>query len=189
MQLTCNREILQKYISNADRITSKHLSLPILNSVLLSTNNKSLIIRATNLEVGVEFQIEANIKSHGSVAIPGALLANALSSIHNEQEVTLVAADGICKITTKTKTLTINGFISDDFPTIPLVSVGEEFIMPSLKFTQGVKSVLMSAAISDIKPEISSVYLYQNGDSLVFVATDSFRLSEKKIKQNGIILI
>ncbi len=188
MQLTCNKELLQKYVSQADRVTSKHLSLPILNSVLLSTNNKSLIIRATNLEVGVEFQIAANIKNSGSVAIPGGLLANALSSINNEQEVTLTATNGVCKITTKNKTLNINGFIPDDFPTIPLISVGEEFIMPSNKFTQGVKSVLMSSAISDIKPEISSVYLYQNGDSLVFVATDSFRLAEKKIKQNGVTL-
>ncbi len=188
MQLTCNKELLQKYISIADKVTGKHLSLSILNSVLLSTNNNSLIIRATNLDVGVEFQINANIKSHGSVVIPGALLANALSSIHNEQEVTLMAIGGICKITTKTKILNIKGFISDDFPTIPLVTNGEEFIMPSSKFIQGAKAVLMSSAISDIKPEISSVYLYQNGDSLVFVATDSFRLSEKKIKQNGITL-
>ncbi len=188
MQLTCNKELIQKYVSLSDRITSKHISLPILNSVLLSTNNNSLIIRATNLEVGVEFQIEANIKNHGSVAIPGALLANALSSIQNEQEITLMATDGVLKITTKTKTLNIKGFISDDFPTIPLVSNGEEFIMSSNKFTQGVKAVLMSAAISEIKPEISSVYIYQNGDYLVFVATDSFRLSEKKIKQNGVNL-
>ncbi len=188
MHITCNKDLLQKYISSADRVTGKHLSLPILNSVLLSTNNKSLIIRATNLEVGVEFQINADIKSHGSIALPGALLANALASIHNEQEVTLMATNGVCKITTKTKTLTIKGFSSDDFPTIPLINSGEEFIMSSVKFTQGVKAVLVSAAISDIKPEISSVYIYQNGDSLFFVATDSFRLSEKKIKQNGITL-
>ncbi len=188
MQLTCNKELLQKYVSQADRVTSKHSSLPILSSVLLCTNNKSLIIRATNLEVGVEFQIEANIKGHGSVALPGALLANALSSIYNEQEVTLSVVNGICKITTKTKTLTIKGVNPDDFPTIPLINVGEKFVMPSVKFIQGVKAVVMSAAISDIKPEISSVYIYQNGEALTFVATDSFRLAEKKIKQTGITL-
>lgn len=189
MHLTCNKELLQKYISSADRITGKHPSLPILNSVLLNANNKTLIIRSTNLEVGVEFEIQADIKKQGSVALPGALLANALASIYNEQEVTLVAVDGICKITTKTKTLTIKGFLSDDFPTIPIVNNNnEEFIMSSEKFTHGVKAVIMSAAVSDIKPEISSVYLYQNGDAVVFVATDSFRLAEKKIKQNGVTI-
>jgi len=188
MNITCNRELLQKYITNANRITGKHLSLPILNSVFIGTNNKNIIIRATNLEVGVEFQIPAQIKEEGSVALPGALIASALSNIPNEQEVTLVVKDGICKLTTKTKTLTIKGSLSDDFPTIPIVNNGENFTMSVDKFIQGVKSVFMSATTSDIKPEIASVYLYQSAGSIIFVATDSFRLAEKKIKQNDISL-
>lgn len=189
MQITCNREQLQKYISNADKVTGKHLSLPILNSVLLSTNNKTLIIRATNLEVGVEFQIPAQVKIEGSVALPGSLLASTLATITDDQEVNLLVNNGICKITTKTKNLSIKGFLADDFPTIPVVaSDGYSFSIPAEKFTQGVKSVLMCAALSDIKPEISSVYIYQNGESLIFVATDSFRLAEKKIVQKNINL-
>lgn len=188
MHISCDRELLQKYIAQAERVTGKHLSLPILGSVLITTNNKTVIIRATNLEVGVEFQIPATIKTEGSIALPGALLANILASIIDEKEVTIVAKDGVCKITTKTKNLTIKGFLPDDFPTIPYINNGEGFILSASKFIQGVKSVVMSAALSDIKPEIASVYLYQNGDSLVFVATDSFRLAEKKIKQNGVQL-
>lgn len=189
MNITCNRELLQKYITNANRITGKHLSLPVLNSVLICTNNKNIIIRATNLEVGVEFQIPAQIKEEGSIAIPGALIANALANIPNEQEVTLTTKDGICKLTTKTKSITIKGFLPDDFPTIPVIHNGESFTIPVHKFIQGAKSVFMSAALSDIKPEIASVYLYQTDNSLVFVATDSFRLAEKRIKQNNISLL
>lgn len=188
MQITCNRELLQKYISNADRVTSKHASLPILSSVLLLAQNKTLIIRSTNLEVGVEFQIPTDVKSEGSIALPGGLLANILASIPDEQQVTLTVKNGVCGIITKNKTLQVKGFTPDDFPTIPVIQGEEGFTVPSVKFIQGVKSVMMSAAISDIKPEISSVYMYQNGEFLVFVATDSFRLSEKKIKHPGITL-
>ena len=185
MNFTCNRESLQKCIMSADRVTGKNLSLPILSSVLLVTNKKSLIIRATNLEVGAEFQIEAEIKTEGSVAVPGSLFSNILTSIPDEENITISVSNNVCKIITKTKNITIKGFIADDFPTIPLISEGESFTIPSQNFIQGVKSVLMSAAISDIKPEISSVYIYQNGKSLVFVATDSFRLAEKKINYTG----
>lgn len=188
MHITCNRELLQKYISSADRVTGKNLSLPILNSILLTTQGKDLIIRSTNLEVGVEFRISADIKTEGSIALPGSLIANTLAGIPDEQSVTLSVSGGVCKITTKSKTLTVKGFLPDDFPTIPVIEGGEGFIISSQKFIQGVKSVLMSASLSDIKPEISSVYIYQQGDSIVFVATDSFRLSEKKIKQSGIKL-
>ncbi len=182
MNFTCNRELLQKYIAQADKVTGKNLSLPILSSILIATNKKSIIIRATNLEVGVEFQIPAEVTTEGSVALPGAFLANILATIPDEKTITISAVNGVCKINTKTKNLTIKGFIPDDFPTIPLIKDGENFSISTEKFIHGVKSVLISAAISDIKPEISSVYISQNQETLVFVATDSFRLAEKKIK-------
>lgn len=185
MNFICNREIIQKCIMSAERVTVKNSSLPILNSVLLTTNKKSLIIRATNLEVGVEFQIPAEIKKEGSVAISGSLFSNILTSIPDEETITISVNENVCKIITKTKNITIKGFLPDDFPTIPVINEGESFTIQSQVFIQGVKAVLMSAAISDIKPEISSVYIYQKEKQLIFVATDSFRLAEKKINYTG----
>lgn len=185
MKFICNRELIQKCVMSAERVTGKNSSLSILDTVLINTNKKSLIIRATNLEVGVEFQIPAEIQEEGSVAIPGSLFSNILSSIPDEENITIIVKDNICKIITKTKNITVKGFIPDDFPTIPIIQDGESFNIQSLLFIQGVKSVLMSAALSDIKPEISSVYIYQKDKKLVFVATDGFRLTEKIIPYEG----
>ena len=121
MNFTCNRESIQKSIMSAERVTGKNLSLPILNSVLLITNKKSLIIRATNLEVGVEFQIPAEIRAEGSVAISGSLFSNILTSISDEENITVSVLNNVCKIITKTKNITIKGLPSEDFPTIPLI--------------------------------------------------------------------
>ncbi len=181
MNFTCNRETIQKCVLGAERVTGKNLSLPILSSVFLATDRKSLIIRATNLEVGVEFQIPADIKTEGSIAIPGALFSNILANLPDEENITINAINGVCKIITKTKNITVKGFVPDDFPTIPNIENEEGFVLPANKFIQGVKSVLMSASLSDVKPEIASVYIHQEQNAIVFVATDSFRLAEKKI--------
>ncbi len=188
MNFICNRETLQKCIMNAERITSKNSSLPILNSVLLNTNKNTLIIRATNLEVGVEFQIPAEIKKEGSIAVSGSLFSNILSNIPDDENINVSVVDNICKIITKSKNITIKGLSPDDFPTLPIITESDSFNIQSDLFIQGVKSVIMSSAISDIKPEIASVYIYQKEKSLVFVATDSFRLAEKKIKYEGDII-
>jgi DNA polymerase-3 subunit beta len=61
-------------------------------------------------------------------------------------------------------------------------------------FVKGLKSVSYSSSVSSVKPELSSVYVNCDGDSVIFAATDSFRLAEKKIhlkktKDFGSILI
>lgn len=185
MKFTCNRDLIQKCIMKAERVTGKNLSLPILSSVLLITEKNSLIIRATNLEVGLEFHIPAEVNKEGRVAVSGVLLSNILTNMPDEENVSFSVEDNVCKINTKNKNITIKGFISDDFPTIPVINESESFTIKSQELVQCVKSVILSAAISDIKPEISSVYIYQKDKKMFFVSTDGFRLSEKKISFEG----
>ena len=86
---------------------------------------------------------------------------------------------------TKKNRIKLKGQTHDDFPTIPTVD-GKTFEIESKKLVDGIKSVYYSSSPSDIKPEISSVYIYSNEDNLVFVSTDSFRLAEKKIKMKKV---
>jgi len=80
----------------------------------------------------------------------------------------------------------IHTYESSDFPSLPKIDEGLDFIIPIQNFIHGVKSVSYAASISDIKPEISSVYIYKQDNELIFVSTDSFRLAEKKIIIDGV---
>ena len=69
----------------------------------------------------------------------------------------------------------------EEFPIIPKVE-GSSFTLPIEKIITGIRNVYYSASVSDIKPEISSVYIYPDDEDIVFVATDTFRLAEKRVK-------
>ncbi len=185
MKIECGIEKIKNAISQAERITGKNLTLPVLNSILLSASGKSLKLRSTNLSLGVEIEIPAKVEQEGVLAISGSVLSGIFSNITGNDNVFLEGVDGNLSVKTKKSKIKIKGNPHEDFPTIPLVE-GSSFEIDSKKFTDGIKSVYYSASVSDIKPEMSSVYIYTNEDNLVFVSTDSFRLAEKKIKVKGI---
>jgi DNA polymerase-3 subunit beta len=185
MKLECGIEKLKSAISQTERITGKNLTLPVLNSILLIASGKSLKLRSTNLSLGIEVEIPAKIEKEGIVAISGIVLSGVFSNISQNDNVSLEGVDGNLIIKTKKNQIKLKGQPHDDFPTIPIVD-GANFEIDSKKLTDGIKSVYYSSSVSDIKPEISSVYIYTNGENLVFVSTDSFRLAEKKIKVKGI---
>ena len=185
MKLECEIEKIKKGISDAERITGKNLTLPVLNSILLIASNKSLRLRSTNLSIGIEIEIPAKIEKEGIVAISGSVLSGIFSNVFDIGNVSIESVEGNLSIKTKKSNIKLKGQPHDDFPTIPIVS-GKTFEIDSKKLIEGIKSVYYSSSPSDIKPEISSVYIYTNEDNLVFVSTDSFRLAEKKIKIKGI---
>ncbi len=185
MKLECEVEKIKNGILQVEKITGKNLTLPVLNSILFIASGKSLKLRATNLSLGVEIEIPAKIEKEGIVAISGSTLAGIFSNVFQNENIQLESVDGNLIIKTKKSRIKLKGQTHDDFPTIPTVD-GKTFEIESKKLIDGIKSVYYSSSVSDIKPEISSVYVYSNNDNLIFVSTDSFRLAEKKIKMKSI---
>lgn len=181
MKVECLKERLREAVSAAERVTGKNLSLPILSSVMVEAVDKKLLIRATNLEVGVEIEVSAKVEAPGKVAINASVLTNFLGNLGREDKVVLELVNDNIHISTPTSSTLIKSFPVDDFPILPQVEGGDSLAIPSKSLILGLRSVNYSSAASDIKPEIASVYVYQDGTDVVFVATDSFRLAEKRI--------
>jgi len=181
MKLECSIEKVKSALAMVERMTGKNLTLPVLGSVLWIAQNKTLKLRATNLNVGIEVEIPAKIEKDGIVAIKGDVLSSIFSNLNGDSFVSFELIQNNLSVKTKNNSILLKSVPHDDFPTIPVVE-GEELIISSKKFIEGLKAVYYSSAMSDIKPEIGSVYIYPEDDMLVFVSTDSFRLAEKKVK-------
>ncbi|MCX6738870.1 MAG: DNA polymerase III subunit beta [Candidatus Parcubacteria bacterium] len=180
MKLDCAKDALKNVVSLAERMVGKNLSLPVLGGILFSAKNNKLTLRATNLDIGIEISVPAKVIEEGMFVVQGNILLGVLSSVY-EQKVSLELSGENLTVSTVNTRSVLKCLPSEDFPTLPMVSDEESFQIPADKFSEGVKSVWYSASVSDMKPEIASVCLYPEGENLVFVATDSFRLAEKKI--------
>jgi len=172
-------EKLMQAIENADRVTARNASLPALGTILILVSGKSVKIRATNLSLGVEFELPVKADKDGVIAIDGKTLSSFLSTLPKNEKAKLSVSDTTLVIAAGKSRTAIKTHPYEDFPTLPSVS-GVEIVIPKNEFVRGIKSTSFSAATSDIKPEIASVYLYSDKNMLYFVATDSFRLAEKK---------
>jgi len=181
MKLECDIEKIKNAISQTERITGKNLTLPVLSSILFIASKKSLKLRATNLSLGIEIEIPAVVGKEGIVAVSGSVLTGIFSNIFQNEKISLEEKDGNLLIKAKKSQIKLKCQPNEDFPTIPQVE-GNTFEIDAKKLIDGIKSVYYSSSVSDIKPEISSVYFYSKDENLTFVSTDSFRLAEKKIK-------
>ena len=181
MKIECSIEKIKNALISVERSTGKNLTLPVLSTILWVAKNNTLKLRATNLNIGIEIEVAAKIEEEGTVAIRGDVLSSLFAVMQGDSNVSFELQNGNLSVKTKSNKILIKSVLHEDFPTIPNVE-GDSFEIPIKKFIEGVKAVYYSASVSEIKPEIGSVYVYPEDDMLVFVATDSFRLAEKKIK-------
>ena len=186
MKIELQTQKLKEIIQKIDRIAGKHATLSVLSCILIDFNKNTAIFKATNLDVGIEVSIPVKSDDSGSVAVPAHTLSAFVSQLPEQNSVISLEIDGgNIKVATPHSKGVIKTVPVDDFPTIPKIVDGQEFEIPTDVFVKGLKSVWYSASISSIKPELSSVYIYRDGEYVTFAATDSFRLAEKKVKAPG----
>ena len=178
-------EKLIQVIENTDRVTTRNTSLPILNTILIVVSGKTMKVRATNLSLGVEFELPVKSEADGVVAVDGKTVSQFLNTLPKNEKIRLSLKDTTLTLTAGTSKTTVKTYPYEDFPTLPSIT-GVEVVIPKTEFIRGIKNTSFSAATSDVKPEIASVYLMSEKNTLTFAATDSFRLAEKKenLKKN-----
>ncbi len=180
MRLSVKQDKIKKALKIAERVASKSTSLPILNNVLLEAKNSFLHLSATDLETGVSCSLLAKIEKEGKITVPAQVFANFVNYLPSSSTLDMELKSGVLHLSCDKTRAKINGIEAEDFPIIPEVEKGEEICLSSAIFTKGLGQVANIASTSGIKPEISGVYLHFERNLLTMVATDSFRLAEKK---------
>lgn len=186
MKVEVGRDKFTEAVQLSERITGKNPTLPVLRCILLSANGSSLTLRATNLDLGIEIDLEAMVSREGVVAVPAHTIAATLSTVPSKSTITLEVEGGNLTIDTKQSHTLIKGQPYSDFPTLPTITNGKSVHIKTDLLVKGIRSVWYSASTSSIKPELASIYVTGEPGKFIFAATDSFRLAEKKIEERGL---
>lgn len=180
MKLIILKEKLKEGINIVERVSQKSLTLPILQNTLFKTDKNFLKLSTTNLESGINWQGLAKIEKEGQICIPTKFISNLLNFLP-DKPITLELRDFILSLKCENYTTKIKGINPEEFPIIPQNKEGDVININSIKFCKALGQIVNIPSPSTSRPEISGVLFIIQKDLIKIVATDSFRLAEKKI--------
>ncbi len=181
MKFSCLQENLNKGLAHVGHLASKNVSLPILNNIMIQCENGAIKLSATNLEVGVNTIIRGKVEAEGKLTIPARTISDYVSLL-SDSKVEVVSEGLELKIATKNARTTIKGQSADEFPLIPKIEHKNPYQVHTKDLKKALNQVVYAVAQDESRPEISGVFFSFSGNYLTVVATDSYRLAERKIK-------
>ncbi len=160
----------------------KNTTLPALSSILIIAGSEGIKMRATNLETGIDFKIDGKCITDGVVAIPSSILQQVASSLTQDGSITIEHTGDIVSITSGTGKSIIKTVPYDDFPSIPFPeNPKNRVVVKGILLKNLFTSIAPCASSSVVRPELASIYVSIEAGVMTAVATDSFRLIEKKV--------
>ena len=183
MKLIILQEKLKEGIRVVERVSTKSLSLPVLNNILIRAEKNFLNLTATDLEIGIKWWALAKVEKEGAITVPARVFSDFINFLPNKKTA-LELKDSTLTVECENYQTSLKGLNPEDFPIIPQITGGEHVLVDSRSFCQGLNQIADIAIPSAAKPEISGIFFVFQKDFIKMAATDSFRLGEKTFYPN-----
>ena len=183
MRLSCLQENLSRGLGIVGSAVAARTTYPVMQNVLITTDNARLKLAATNQEIAISTWIGAQIEEEGQVTIPARLLTEFVNSLPAER-IDLDYTEQPVGISVQCARFSaqINGTPASDFPPVPTVESGVAGQIAPNVLNDAIKHVTIAAATEDSRPVLTGIKVEITGDDFTFAAADGFRLAVYKGK-------
>lgn len=186
MKFSCRTSDLLAGLQLVSRAIGSDQVLPILQNILVHAEGKRCTLSGTNLEVSIVTSFEVNIENEGSITIPAKAILNFMQ-YNQDKEVVLETSEGTqLKLYSKSAKALIAGEAASGFPVITGIQKEMTLSIPISPLLHALSLVTFACARTTSRPVIAGVFVRLEKGTLILVSTDSYRLSEYKIKVDGL---
>ena len=181
LKLTCKQSDLARGLSLVSHACLSNSTKPILSCLLLSTDQGRLRISATNLEIGIQVWVDAQIEGEGTTALPAEILTKMVALMPKES-LTLSIAPGsqTLHIECAGSVSNIRGQDPRDFPVIPGIDGDQQTCGISAGLLKRmIEQTAFAAETNLATPVMTAVFTQIDEKTLTFAAATSLRLAER----------
>jgi len=181
MKVTVLQENLARGLGIVSRAVSSRSTLPVLNNVLVATDEGRLRLSATNLEMGITCWIGAKVLEEGSTTVPARAFADLVGTLSDQQ------VEMVLNVRTQTLNLHCGASITDlkcidaqEFPPMPVTDSSQGLQVNVIDIKEMIQQVVFAASMDDARPVLTGVLITVEGNNITMAAADGFRLSVRK---------
>ncbi len=197
MKFKVERDTILREVSLSQEIISSRNSLSVLSNVLIETADGALVLRATDLKIGFETKIDAEVTEQGKTTVFCDKLLGILRALPPGEVSFELEEDGALTIRPLFKNIDfqLRSIQAEKFPELQLIADEAYFEVSQKEFLDMIAQTVFAVSDDETRYFMNGVYVENIEGDLVMVATDGRRLAyvrktpEQEIKEfDGIIV-
>ncbi len=183
MQLTIERSALLKALGHVQSVVERRNTIPILSNVLLSAGRDKLAFAATDLDMEMVDEAEAQVQVEGQITAPAHTLYEIIRKLPDGAEVSLTYNGDDPRLTVSAGRSKFNLPVlpAGDFPVMSTDTSGSRFALPKEDLARLIDKTRFAVSTEETRYYLNGLYLHTVAEAgiplLRAVATDGHRLA------------
>lgn len=192
MKFTIKRNAFIKKLTDVQRAISSKTAIEILTGLKITVTENSITLTGSDSDISIENEISTDdsnyellINEPGSIVLPARFFSEIIKRLPESTFTIEVNEHFQATITSGQTEYQVNGVDADNYPHLPEIDTNEQLTIPADIMKQVINQTVIAVSTQESRPLLTGVHLTIKNGELHAVATDSHRLSQRKVKLSG----
>jgi DNA polymerase-3 subunit beta len=178
MKISFNRAKFVNAFKVAASVAAKRDGQPTLQNVKICANRKSgVILQATDIEIGVRWNIEdCEVVEEGKALLPANLFKSILTD-RSDKTLTLESTDSKTTVSGASKKWSMDALPPDEFPDVKKFAAKAYHKIPAKTLKAMIRRTVFAADKNNAKSALAGICFEMIGSAVSVVATNAFRMA------------
>ncbi|MGM9902824.1 DNA polymerase III, beta subunit [Enterococcus sp. 10A9_DIV0425] len=188
MKVTLNRATFMQELQTVQRAISSKTTIPILTGVKITLNQEGLTLTGSNADISIETflsvdneKAQMHIEATGAIVLQARFFSEIIRRLPEDTFTLEVLENKQVAITSGKAHFLVNGLDADNYPHLPVVESHNQMKLPVHVLTKLINETVFAVSQHESRPILTGVHFILKDNSLLAVATDSHRLSQRVI--------
>ena len=179
MKVACEKKILEEAVQVASRAINSRSPLPILSHILMEAHGDQMVFTATDLDLGVQIRLPAQVEIEGALTCPAKLLQEIVTRLQAGLVHLELIREGQLMLKCGSSQFELSTLPAEEFPTLPSAEDAPEFELPQATIREMIRQVAVASASpnEEARAVMTGILTQVEAERLTMVATDGRRLA------------
>ena len=180
MKFICEKEKILKALNSVTKAVAVKTTMPVLEGILIQTNDNQIKLTTYDLEIGIEYIInDCNIEEQGATVVNATMFTEIIRRLP-DTEITITINDkNLLVIECEGSLYKLATMNPDEFPELPKINVENSIEIEQNCLKDMIRKTIFAVSTEENRPIFTGCLFEIANNKLNVVAVDGFRLSWK----------
>lgn len=180
MKIIFEKDKMIKALNSVTKAVATKTTMPILEGILIQTNNDDIKLTCYDKELGIEYIIkENNVLEQGSIVVNAIMFSEIIRKLPDTNITISINENNLLVIECEGSVYKLATMNPDDFPQLPEINVENSIELEQNTIKDMIRKTIFAISTEENRPVFTGCLFEVKNNKLNVVAVDGFRLAWK----------
>lgn len=179
MKIICEKDKLLKGINSVVKGVASKTTMPILEGILIQTNDNSIKLTTYDKEIGIEYFMDCEIVENGSTVVNAMVFSELIRRLPNTDIKITLNDNDLLVIECEGSIFKLATMNPLEFPDLPQIDIDYSISVEQKALRNMIKKTIFAVSSDENRPIFTGCLFDINDNKLNIVAVDGFRMAWK----------